>query len=206
MRETHIFRDRSSPSGTLVPRAFTLLEMAIVLTLVGLALIPLYRWQSFVLLSLRLQDDSIEILHDIRTSMRQLERDVVSASRVVRSNREFGSPLCPNVSTTDFLVLYQQVPETLGSEGPRQTAILYGLGDGTHFSKDGTRLMRVSRSTGKGEIIASTQTLAFNAKRIQFEYREPGWVGIAFEAGIDFGEHSQKQVVRTAAAAIGQGK
>jgi type II secretory pathway pseudopilin PulG len=189
--------------------AFTLLEMAITLTLVGMALIPLYKWQSFVLLSLRLQDDSIEILTDVRNTLRFFERDVASATRVVFKKADSAQGGPGGFSTETALVLDHSLPGGLTGGTTESFRITYGLGNGTHFSPEGTCLMRVTRIVGGTPFIgtpsigSTTQTLARHAKQLRFDYETPGRVGIALESGIDFGEHSQSQSVRSAAALMG---
>ena len=190
--------------------AFTLLEMAITLTLVGMALIPLYKWQSFVLLSLRLQDDSIEILTDVRNTLRFFERDVASANRVVFQEGNSAAQEGPaGFSTETTLVLDHSLPGALTDGAAESFRITYGLGDGTHFSPEGTCLMRVTHfvggtpSIGSPSIGSTTQTLARHTKHLRFDYESPGKVEIALESGIDFGEHSQSQSIHTAAALLG---
>jgi prepilin-type N-terminal cleavage/methylation domain-containing protein len=95
-------------------RGFSLLEMMIVVSLVSVALIPLFKWQTFVLSCLKTQDDTTCLLTDMRRAQRYIDRDVTTALSVVSSPP--GSPDNPLKVTTDSssLVLHQQDPDQTG--------------------------------------------------------------------------------------------
>jgi len=177
-------------------RGVTLLEMMVVTALLSLALVPLFKWQTFVMGCLRSQDDSVEVLLGLRSTIRYFERDVSSSARVIT---EASTNTTTWASDREVLVLEQDEP---GESKPLH--VVYGRGDGTSLGVEGPYLMRGVFDTN-GKAIGTPKTLATHVSGLQFDYDKPGRVKLLLESTVGIGQTEQTGQIQTAAALRGRG-